>query len=88
MPYRQYVVHFRPTARCVSCGRPVCCSWYYAAVSVAVLGVAAVALFIAWTETAGLRITAVALLVLLSLLGDLWTYRNLSWDPLEKTDTR
>ncbi len=88
MRYHHYVVHFRPTAVCASCGTTVRFRCFFRVM--AVLAIAAL-LFVAFTravDSLALELTAGATLFLFAILGDLWTYRNLTWDPVhEASDT-
>jgi len=82
MPYHQYITHFRPTATCMSCGRVV--RFRFFARVMIVLGATGL-IFYGFTrlvDSLALEITVGAALVLLGLLGDVWTYKKLTWDPV------
>jgi hypothetical protein len=86
MRYHHYIVHFKPTAICASCGSTVRFRCFFRVM--AVLAIAAL-LFVAFTravDSLALEFTAGAALFLFAILGDLWTYRNLTWDPVEASD--
>jgi len=88
MRYHRYIVYFKPTATCASCGSTVRFRCFFRVM--AVLAVAAL-LFVGFTrvvDSLALELTAGATLFLFAILGDLWTYRNLTWDPVrEASDT-
>jgi hypothetical protein len=88
MRYHHYIVHFKPTAICASCGSTVRFRYFFRVMTV--LAVAAL-LFVGFTravDSLALELTAGAALFLFAILGDLWTYRNLTWDPVrEASDT-
>jgi hypothetical protein len=88
MPYTQYVAHFRPTAVCESCGERVRMRHYRAVLGTAFAAVLALAVVVALTSSRALAIVGVALGTLLGFLADFWTFRNLSWDPVEEVAPR
>lgn len=82
MPYRQYAIHFRPSARCACCGARVRMRGF-AVVSIS--SVAALLISIAVflrVEDFGLLMLFLACLAVFGLIADIWTYRNLTWDPV------
>lgn len=82
MPYRQYIFHFRPTATCGSCGSTVRLR-HFTRVAGGFLGiVAAYTLLLASAPSPVFILLGLALALLISLLADFWTYRNLEWDPV------
>lgn len=83
MPYRQYAIHFRPTAVCGCCGHTVRLRHFrrvLAGFLLVLLGYAAV---MAAVPSRPLLWAAFVLAVLACLLADFWTYRNLTWDPAD-----
>jgi amino acid transporter len=80
MPYRQYVLYFRPTTTCGSCGQRVRFRRFASVVSVAVLTAAAFLVFTRLVDSPALEVTVGAILILGGLIVDLWTYRNVEWD--------
>ncbi len=80
MPYRQYVLYFRPTATCGSCGQRVRFRHFTAVVSLGVLTAAAFLVFTRVVDSPPLEVTVAAILILGALIVDLWTYRNVEWD--------
>jgi hypothetical protein len=85
MPYTQYATHFRPTAVCGSCGGRVRLRRYRTIVAVTFLCVAVLAVIVVLTRSVAVAVTGMALGTLLGLLADFWTFRNLSWDPIDGT---
>jgi len=83
MPYRQYVLHFRPTAVCAACGRRVRLRHFVRVLLGFAALLAAYALVLVLAESTVFIAVGLALAVLASLLADFWTYRNLPWDPVE-----
>ncbi|MEJ2205536.1 MAG: hypothetical protein P8170_15670 [Gemmatimonadota bacterium] len=84
MPYRQYVLYFRPTATCASCGQRVRFRRFTTAISFGVLAVVAFVVFTRMVDSPPLELTVGAILILGGLMGDLWTYRNVEWDPVRE----
>lgn len=83
MPYRQYVLHFRPTAVCAACGSRVRLR-HFARVLVGFAAILAAYTLVLWLAESRVFIAVgLALAVLASLLADFWTFRNLPWDPVE-----
>jgi len=72
MRYRQYVLYFRPTATCASCGQRVRFRRFTTAMSLAALAVAAFLVFTRFTDSLALETTVGAILILCALIGDLW----------------
>lgn len=83
MPYRQYVFHFRPTATCEGCGRRVRLRHFTRVAAGFLAIVAAYTLLLALAPSPVFILVGLALAVLVALLADFWTYRNLPWDPTE-----
>lgn len=86
MPYHQYIVHFRPTATCTVCGRRVRLRGYTPFVASALTFFVVILILLRNADSVGLWIAVGAALLLLALLGDFWTFKNLSWDPLPTGD--
>jgi hypothetical protein len=82
MPYHQYITHFKPTATCASCGRVV--RFRFFSPVLVVLGTTLLVFFgfTRLVDSVALEVTVGAALVLLGLLGDLWTYKKVAWDPV------
>ena len=85
MPYRQYIFHFRPTATCGSCGQAVRLRHFTRVAAVFLAIVAAYTLLLASAPSTVFILIGLVLAVLISLLADFWTFRNLSWDPVDDT---
>lgn len=85
MPYTQYAAHFRPTAVCGSCGGRVRLRRYRTLLALTLLSVAVLAVLVVLTRSVAVAITGMALGTLLGFLADFWTFRNLSWDPIDGT---
>ncbi|MGD8320126.1 MAG: hypothetical protein PVJ02_06720 [Gemmatimonadota bacterium] len=86
MPYHQYIVHFRPTATCTVCGRRVRLRGYTTLVASWATFTVVVFLLVRTSDSVGLWIAVGAAVLLLAFLGDFWTFKNLSWDPLPAAD--
>jgi hypothetical protein len=81
MPYHEYLVHFKPTAVCAACGRRVHLRHFPWVLLGFVAVAAAFVVLVVLTDSRPLVVAGVALAVVVALLADFWTYRNLSWDP-------
>lgn len=83
MPYRQYAIHFRPTAVCASCGSRVRLRHFGRVVFGFVAVLAGFVALLVLSRSRVLVVAGLALLALGSLLADFWTFRNLPWDPVQ-----
>jgi hypothetical protein len=80
MPYRQYVLYFKPTTTCASCGQRVRFRHFSRVVFGAILTAAAFLVFTRLVDSPALEATVGAILIVGALIVDLWTYRNVEWD--------
>lgn len=83
MPYRQYILHFRPTAVCESCGGRVRMRHFRTVMLTAVVVGAVFTVLLLRLAPPALALAGLALAALAGLLADFWTFRNLPWDPVE-----
>ncbi|HSM61351.1 MAG TPA: hypothetical protein VK849_11160 [Longimicrobiales bacterium] len=84
MPYHQYVTHFAPTATCATCGRQVRFRFFTRVLIVFVATATTFVVFAGLVDSVALELTVGAALFLLAILFDLWTYKNLVWDPVRE----
>lgn len=83
MPFSQYVVYFRPTAVCASCGAVVRLRHHRTVIVVTVVALITYAALLAFTRSLPLVVAGLALGSLLAFIADFWTFKNLKWDPIE-----